>query len=142
MDQIFKSNPNLKEYFRTSDGIAFFTDNAARNHARSLENKTITTVKNNKQEKGAPETSKTEESAINSQFNTEQSRSAAIEKVEGAPEVNAGDEKGTNNSSTEGAADANATAATKANEANTDNQQAAPQEQEKPKRAPKNPKAQ
>jgi hypothetical protein len=129
MDQIFKSNPNLKEYFRTADGIAFFTDNAARNHARSLENKTITTVKNNKQEKGAPETSKTEESAI--------------DKGEGAPVVNAGDEKGTNNSSNEGAADAKATAA---NPQSAIEQSAidppAPQEQEKPKRASKTPKAQ
>jgi hypothetical protein len=94
MDQIFKSNPNLKEYFRTADGIAFFTDNAARNHARSLENKTITTVKNNKQEKGAPETSKTDnESAIaNSESPIENPQSeisnseSAIENTESAIE--------------------------------------------------------
>lgn len=42
MDKIFNANPNLKAYFATSDGQAFYTQNSAANHARTLKNKTIT----------------------------------------------------------------------------------------------------
>lgn len=44
MDQVFKENPNLKEYFKTSDGTPFYSQNAAQNHAKKLEDKTITPV--------------------------------------------------------------------------------------------------
>lgn len=41
MHQCFKDNPNLNEAFITSDGTAFYTDNAAANHAATLENKLV-----------------------------------------------------------------------------------------------------
>lgn len=36
MDKIFSENPNLKEYFETTDGHKFFNENAAKNHAKTL----------------------------------------------------------------------------------------------------------
>jgi hypothetical protein len=38
---IFEQNPDLKEVFQTVDGELFYTDNAAKNHARTLEDKTV-----------------------------------------------------------------------------------------------------
>lgn len=38
---IFKTNPNLKEAYKTSDENYFYSKNAAQNHAKTLENKTI-----------------------------------------------------------------------------------------------------
>lgn len=43
-DKIFKANPHLDMYYKTSDSTAFFTLNAAQNHARTLENKTVKKV--------------------------------------------------------------------------------------------------
>jgi hypothetical protein len=40
----FKMYPNLDVYYQTSDGTAFFTQNAAENHAKTLENKTVTKI--------------------------------------------------------------------------------------------------
>ena len=40
-NEIFKANPQLDCYFETADGESFFTENAAKNHAGSLANKTV-----------------------------------------------------------------------------------------------------
>jgi nucleoside 2-deoxyribosyltransferase len=38
---IFEQNPELQEVFQTSDGTSFYTENAAKNHARNLEDKKV-----------------------------------------------------------------------------------------------------
>lgn len=45
-DQLFGVYPGTKEFHFTADGTAFFTPSDARNHAVSLENKDIETIKN------------------------------------------------------------------------------------------------
>ncbi|MCB6097909.1 hypothetical protein [Flavobacterium psychrophilum] len=40
-NEIFKANPNLDCYFETTDSQCFFTDADAKNHAKTLEDKTI-----------------------------------------------------------------------------------------------------
>lgn len=44
--EIFKTNPNLKEVHMTSDGQAFYNDNDAKMHAKSLEDKKVELVLN------------------------------------------------------------------------------------------------
>lgn len=44
MNKIFKSNPNLQQYFETSDGVKFFREDHAKSHARSLKVKAVKTV--------------------------------------------------------------------------------------------------
>jgi hypothetical protein len=44
-DQLFGVYPGTKEFHFTADGTAFFTPNDASNHAVSLENKEIETIK-------------------------------------------------------------------------------------------------
>lgn len=44
MDQIFKDNPKVDIYYKTSDGTPFFSKNAAQNHAKTLEQKNIETI--------------------------------------------------------------------------------------------------
>ena len=44
--EIFKTNPNLKEVHMTSDGQAFYNDNDAKLHAKSLEDKNVELVVN------------------------------------------------------------------------------------------------
>lgn len=44
MDNVFKDNPNLKAYYKTSDGTAFYTEADAKNYAKSLENKEVKLV--------------------------------------------------------------------------------------------------
>jgi hypothetical protein len=43
-DAVFSRNPKLDVYFRTSDGVAFFTQNDARNHAKTLKDATVKKV--------------------------------------------------------------------------------------------------
>ena len=43
--KLLKSHPEVNEVFFTSDGLAFFEKNHADNHARSLKNKGIETIK-------------------------------------------------------------------------------------------------
>lgn len=43
-NEIFQANPKLDCYFKTSDGESFFTENAAKDHARSLTEKTVETL--------------------------------------------------------------------------------------------------
>ena len=38
---IFTQNPNLQEVFKTSDGEYFYTENSAKNHAKTLEDKSV-----------------------------------------------------------------------------------------------------
>lgn len=47
MDEIFKNNPDLHEYYETSDGQKFYTENLARNHARSLDKNEVQHVTRN-----------------------------------------------------------------------------------------------
>jgi len=46
--EIFKTNPNLKEVHMTSDGQAFYNDNDAKMHAKTLEKKEVELVLNSK----------------------------------------------------------------------------------------------
>ena len=43
-NQVFESNPNMKEYFETSDGQPFYKKQDAELHARSLKDKKVTLV--------------------------------------------------------------------------------------------------
>lgn len=45
MNNTFKRHPLLKEYFETSDGSKFFIDSDAKNHAKTLKDTTVKTVK-------------------------------------------------------------------------------------------------
>ena len=38
---IFTQNPNLQEVFKTSDGEYFYNENSAKNHAKTLEDKSV-----------------------------------------------------------------------------------------------------
>lgn len=44
MSDVFDRYPNMKSYFETSDGEKFFTEDSARNYAKSLENTKVTEV--------------------------------------------------------------------------------------------------
>ena len=44
--KIFKTNPNLKEVHMTSDGEAFYNDNDAKMHSKTLEDKSVELVIN------------------------------------------------------------------------------------------------
>ncbi len=41
---IFKDNPELQEYFETSDGQKFYKEDLAKNHGRTLKDTGVTTV--------------------------------------------------------------------------------------------------
>lgn len=40
----FKNNPDLQELFVTSDGTEFYKEDTAKNHARTLEDKSVNSV--------------------------------------------------------------------------------------------------
>lgn len=40
--EIFKANPNMDCFFETTDGNAFYTESAAKNHAKTLKDKKVT----------------------------------------------------------------------------------------------------
>lgn len=44
MNTIFNDNPELNAYHETSDGKAFYTPNDAKNHAKTLTDKTVKLV--------------------------------------------------------------------------------------------------
>lgn len=44
MNEIFRNNPGLTEFYQTSDGTAFYTENTALNHARTLKDKSVLRV--------------------------------------------------------------------------------------------------
>jgi membrane protein involved in colicin uptake len=46
MKKVFEQNPKLKKYYGTSDGEAFYQENDAKNHAKSLKDKTVECVEN------------------------------------------------------------------------------------------------
>jgi len=48
MDAIFKQYPELAEYYQTEDEQCFFSENDAKNHAKTLDNKLVKPVKNPK----------------------------------------------------------------------------------------------
>ncbi len=41
---VFKKYPKLDRYYETSDGMKFFRENDARNHAKTLDDKSVKTV--------------------------------------------------------------------------------------------------
>lgn len=41
MDQVFKNNPALKVYYKTSDGTAFYNESDAKLHAKTLDDKKV-----------------------------------------------------------------------------------------------------
>ncbi|OBX20963.1 MULTISPECIES: hypothetical protein [Bizionia] len=45
-DQVFSDYPSLKSYHQTSDGTKFFKKDHARNHSRSLKDKSLEEIKN------------------------------------------------------------------------------------------------
>ena len=45
-NEIFKQHPNLEKVYVTSDGTAFYQENDAKNHAKSLKDKTVEIVYN------------------------------------------------------------------------------------------------
>lgn len=50
MNSVFKDNKNLKEYWETSDGTPFYTENMAKNHASGLEDKNVKHVERSESE--------------------------------------------------------------------------------------------
>lgn len=48
MKEVFEQNPSLKKVYCTSDGTLFYQENDAKNHAKTLGNKTVETVYNEK----------------------------------------------------------------------------------------------
>lgn len=40
-DKVFESHPNLKVYYKTADGAAFYNENLAQLHAKTLSDKTV-----------------------------------------------------------------------------------------------------
>lgn len=49
MHKIFETNPNLKKAYITSDGTPFYQETDAKNHAKTLEDKTVKPVFNEKE---------------------------------------------------------------------------------------------
>ena len=49
MNDTFKNNPELHEYFETSDGQKFYSENLAKNHARSLDGKVKHVTRNDEE---------------------------------------------------------------------------------------------
>lgn len=49
MHKIFETNPNLKKAYITSDGTPFYQETDAKNHAKTLEDKTVEPVFNEKE---------------------------------------------------------------------------------------------
>lgn len=56
---VLKANPDLKEVYVTSDGVAFYTRNDAQNHANSLKNREL--FKRKRDEPAAPADSEKED---------------------------------------------------------------------------------
>lgn len=46
MKEVFEQNPKLEKCFATADGQAFYKEDDAKNHAKSLEDKTVELVLN------------------------------------------------------------------------------------------------
>lgn len=44
--EVFEQNPNLKKVYCTSDGTPFYQENDAKNHAKTLKDKSVETVYN------------------------------------------------------------------------------------------------
>lgn len=44
MNKVFKDHPSLKKYHETADGTKFYDEDAAKTHARSLDNRKVKTV--------------------------------------------------------------------------------------------------
>jgi uncharacterized protein (DUF927 family) len=49
MHEIFETNPGLKKCYITSDGTPFYQENDAKNHAKTLKDKTVEPVFNEKE---------------------------------------------------------------------------------------------
>jgi hypothetical protein len=49
MHTIFESNPDLKKAYITADGTPFYQETDAKNHAKTLKDKSVETVYNEKE---------------------------------------------------------------------------------------------
>lgn len=77
---IFKRNPNLEVVYQTSDQQCFYHESDARNHAKTLENKSVETLK-----KGSAEEKPAQrEYALNAKDTIAKIR--AVESLEGLEE--------------------------------------------------------
>lgn len=47
-NKVFKQHPRLKRYYETTDGTKFFDEGLAKNHAKTLKEKEVKTVKKGK----------------------------------------------------------------------------------------------
>lgn len=45
-NEVFEQNPQLKKCFGTSDGELFYTEDDAKNHSKSLDDKSVETISN------------------------------------------------------------------------------------------------
>lgn len=45
MSDVFKDNPKMKSYFKTSDGTKFYDENSAKNHGKTLKDQSVEEVK-------------------------------------------------------------------------------------------------
>jgi hypothetical protein len=83
--EIFKTNPNLKEVHMTSDGQAFYNDNDAKMHAKSLEDKKVELVLNPDHievvAEEVEETEETEETKATLEVVTEETASTEVEET-------------------------------------------------------------
>lgn len=57
MDKVFENNPNLKVYYKTSDGTAFYNESDAKLHAKTLDDKNVIPVQKQEKEVKAEKTS-------------------------------------------------------------------------------------
>lgn len=74
-EKVFKANPSLKAYFETSDGTKFFTENNAKNHAKSLKNKAVKKV-----ERGAVASSDNKQKSNTSNASDKGNKKASTEE--------------------------------------------------------------
>lgn len=59
MKNTFKQHPRIKTYFQTTDGVKFFRQSDAKNHAKTLDDKNVTEVKKGQSEKADKGSNKT-----------------------------------------------------------------------------------
>lgn len=81
MNKIFEQNPQLQVVFVTSDGTPFYNEGDAKNHGKSLENKSVETVYN-------PNHLQVVDSEDSEDVNDEAAEIAKFEKAEKTVDLN------------------------------------------------------
>ena len=56
MDKIFKEHEHLDVCFQTSDGVYFYTEDTAKNHAKKLDNKKVKKLEREEEKQSEKET--------------------------------------------------------------------------------------